>query len=134
MANALYTKGKEKILRGQINWETDSIKVALIKNDYLQSLATDEFYSDISAHVLGAPVALTGASVAGGFLDAADISFASIAAGSTSEGVVIYKDTGTPATSPLLAYIDVITGFPVLTNGNDVNVQWDNGTYKIFSL
>ena len=134
MANMLYTKAKEKILRGQINWETDSIKVALIKNNYLQSLATDEFYSDISAHVLGAPVALTGASVGGGVLDAADISFASIAAGSTAEAVVIYKDTGTPATSPLLAYIDVITGFPVITNGNDINVQWDNGTYKIFSL
>ena len=134
MANALYTKGKEKILRGQINWETDTLKVALIKNDYLQSLATDEFQSDIAAHILGTPVTLTGASVVGGVLDAADISFASIAAGNTSEGVVIYKDTGNPVTSPLLAYIDVITGFPVATNGNDVNVQWDNGTYKIFSL
>jgi hypothetical protein len=48
--------------------------------------------------------------------------------------VVIYKDTGSPASSPLLAYIDAITGFPLATNGGDITVQWDNGTFKIFSL
>lgn len=134
MANALYTKGKERILKGEIDFSTDTIKVALVKNDYLQNLATDEFLSDIAAHILGTPVTLTGVSIVGGVLDAADISFASIASGSVSEGVVIFKATGADVTSPLLAYIDVITGFPVTTNGNDVNVQWDNGTYKIFSL
>jgi hypothetical protein len=48
--------------------------------------------------------------------------------------VVIYKDTGVPGTSPLIAYIDTITGFPLVTNGGDITIQWDNGAYKIFSL
>jgi hypothetical protein len=38
------------------------------------------------------------------------------------------------ATSPVLIYIDTITGFPLATNGGDITIQWDNGAYKIFSL
>lgn len=134
MANALYTKAKEKILQGQINFLTDTIKVALVKNDYLQSLTTDEFLTSVSASVLGTAQTLATKSVTGGAFDAEDISFTAVAAGSTSEGVVIYKDTGVDATSSLIAYIDTITGFPLATNGGDVNIQWDNGTFKIFSL
>ena len=37
-------------------------------------------------------------------------------------------------TSPLLMYIDTITGFPLATNGGNVVIQWDNGAYKIVSL
>ena len=29
---------------------------------------------------------------------------------------------------------DIITGFPLITTGGDVIVQWDNGSFKIFSL
>jgi len=47
---------------------------------------------------------------------------------------VIWKDTGNPATSPLLLYIDTIGGFPLATNGGDITVAWNDGAYKIFSL
>lgn len=134
MANALYAKGKEKILSAAINFTSDTIKVALIKNDYAQNLATDEFYTSISASVLGTPQTLGSKSVAGGVFDAADITYTAVTAGDTSEGVVIYKDTGVAGTSPLIAYIDTITGFPLLLAGGDVEIQWDNGAYKIFSL
>ena len=134
MANALYTKGKEKILSGAINFATDTLKVALVKNDYAQNLTTDEFYSSISASVLNTDQTLGTKTVTGGAFDAADVTWAAVAAGAVTEGVVIYKDTGSPATSPLIAYIDTITGFPLTTNGGDITVQWDNGAYKIFSL
>ena len=134
MANALYTKGKEKILSGAINFTSDTLKVALVKNDYAQNLATDEFYSSISASVLNTDKTLLAKTVAGGAFDADDVTWTAVAAGAVSEGVVIYKDTGNPATSPLIAYIDTITGFPLATNGGDITVQWDNGAYKIFSL
>ena len=134
MANALYAKGKEKILSAAINFTTDTIKVALVKNDYAQNLTTDEFYTSISASVLGTPQTLSGKSIAAGVFDAADITYGAVTAGATSEGVVIYKDTGVAGTSALIAYIDVITGFPLATNGGDITIQWDNGTYKIFSL
>lgn len=134
MANALYAKGKEKMLSGAIDFTTDTIKVALIKNDYAQNLATDEFYTSISASVLGTPQTLASKSVVAGVFDAADITYTAVTAGDTSEGLVIYKDTGVAGTSPLLAYIDTITGFPLLLAGGDVEIQWDNGAYKIFSL
>jgi len=136
MANALYAKGKEKLLSSTnaISLDTDTIKVALVKNDYAQNLATDEFYTSISASVVGTPQTLISKTITGGVFDATDVTFSTVAAGSTCEGVVIYKDTGTAGTSALLAYIDTITGFPLATNGGDVVIQWDNGAYKIFSL
>lgn len=134
MANALYAKGKEKFLTGAINLSTDTIKVALVKNDYAQNLTTDEFYTSISAHVLGTPQTLGSKAITNGVFDAADVTFTAVTAGDTCEGVVIYKDTGTPSTSALIAYIDTITGFPLATNGGDITIQWDNGAYKIFSL
>lgn len=134
MANALYVKGAEKVLSGDINFVTDTIKVALVKNTYPQNLSTDEFYTSISTYVVGTPQTLGSKSVTGGKFDASDTTNTAVTAGDTLEGVVIYKDTGSAATSPLLAYIDVITGFPLLTNGGDITIQWDNGTFKIFSL
>lgn len=134
MANALYNKGKEKMLSGQINFLGDTIKVALVKNDYAQNLNTDEFFTSISAHVLSTPQELVTKSVTGGAFDADDATYLTVQAGDVSEGVVIYKDTGNPATSPLLAYVDSITGFPLTTNGGDITIKWDNGAYKIFSL
>ena len=66
--------------------------------------------------------------------DGDDLNFTGIASGATTEGVVIYKDTGNPATSPLIYYADTVTGFPMLTSGGAIEVRWDNGAYKIFSL
>ena len=134
MANALYGKGKEKILGADIDFAVDTIKVALVKNTYPQNLSTDEFYSDISAYVIGTPQTLSGKSLTLGVFDAGDATYTAVTAGDTLEGVVIYKDTGVAGTSPLIAYIDTITGFPLATNGGDITIQWDNGSYKIFSL
>lgn len=134
MANALYALGKEKILSGAINFVSDTIKVALVKNTYPQNLTTDDFYDDISAYVIGTPQTLGSKSVALGVFDAGDVTYTAVTAGDTLEGVVIYKDTGVAGTSPLLAYIDTITGFPLATNGGDITIQWDNGAYRVFSL
>ena len=134
MANALYSKGKEKILSAAVDFIDDTIKVALVKNTYPQSVTADEFFTSISAYVVGTPATLTSKSVTAGVFDAADPTFSSVVAGDTLEGVVIYKDTGVPGTSALIAYIDTITGFPLATNGGDITIQWDSGAFKIFTL
>lgn len=134
MSNALYGKGKEKLLSGSINLPSDTIKAALVSSSYTPNFSTHEFYSDISANVLDTPETLGSKTVTLGVFDAADPTFAAVAAGSTAKAVVLYKDTGLAASSPLLAYIDTITGFPLATNGGDVAIQWDNGANKIFSL
>lgn len=136
MANALYGKGKEKLLSSTsaVSLDTDTIKAALVSSAYTPNLSTDEFYSTISANVLGTPVALASKTITLGVFDAADVTFAAVAAGSTAKYVAIYKDTGLSSSSPLLALLDTITGFPYATNGGDILITWDNGANKIFAL
>ena len=134
MANAWYRKGAEKVLLAQVNFDTDTIKARLVKNTYAQNLSTDEFISSVTEITGSTDQTLANPSVTNGVFDADDITFTAVPAGETSEGVVIYKDTGVEGTSPLLMYIDTITGFPLATNGGNVVIQWDNGAYKIVSL
>lgn len=135
MANALYDKGREKFLKGEISWNSDNIKVVLVDAaDYTVNLSTHEFLSDVT---LGGRVATSGnlasKTTTAGVADAADVTFSAVT-GDQSEALVIYKDTGTASTSPLIAYIDTATGLPVTPNGGDITVVWDNGSNKVFRL
>ena len=134
MANAMYSKGKEKILSAGINWVTDLLKAVLIKNTYAQNLVTDEFHSTIASYVLNSAKTITSPSVTAGVFDADNVTFQAVTAGDTVEAVVIYKDPTVSGPSPLLLYIDNLTGFPLATNCGDITIQWDNGAFKIFSL
>jgi hypothetical protein len=137
MANALFDKGRESFL-GQnpaIDWDTDNIKVVLVDHGSDTPLPTsDQFLSDIGA---GARIAtsgnLAGKTVTAGVADADDIVLPSVS-GATVESIVIYKDTGVAATSPLIAFIDTATGLPLTPNGADVTIQWDSGANRIFKL
>lgn len=137
MANALYDKGRQAFLSGDIDWLVDTIKVTLVDvADYTVSLTAHDFINDVPA---GARVATgtlgtkTVDSPVGGVADAADVTFSAVT-GDPSEALVIWKDTGNEATSNLIAYIDTATGLPVTPNGGDIVVQWDNGTNRIFKL
>lgn len=135
MANALYDKGREKFLKGEISWNSHDIKCVLVDAaDYTVNLASDEFLSSIAAGGRVATSANLGTkTTTAGVADAADITFSTVT-GDPSEALVIYKDSGDPATSPLIAYIDTATGLPVTPNGGDVTVTWDSGANKIFKL
>lgn len=135
MANALYDKGREAFLTGGINWSGDSIKAVLVDTGaYTPNVATHQFLSDIAAGARVATSANLGSkTVAAGVADAADSLFTAVS-GPSVEAVVLYKDTGTAGTSPLIAYIDTASGLPVTPNGGDITVVWDNGANKIFKL
>ena len=133
MANALYGKGREKFLTGDIAWDTANIKVSLVDTGtYTVVIDTHEFYSDLSG-VVADSGNLASKTVALGVADAADVTFSSVT-GSSAEALVIWKDTGVAATSPLIAYIDTATNLPVTPNGGDITVAWDSGSNKIFKL
>ncbi|MDX7732233.1 hypothetical protein SJS46_03430 [Aeromonas caviae] len=133
MANALYDKGREKFLTGAINASADTLKCALIKDTYAPTLGSDEFFSTLSSHVAGTPQTLTSKTVTGGVLDAADVTFSAVPTAAVKY-CAIYKDTGSAATSPLIALFDTAAGLPVSTNGGDIIIAWDNGANKIFKL
>lgn len=133
MANALYDKGREGFLDGSIDWDTDTIKVALVDTGtYTVNLSVHDFYDDVTG-VVGTPQTLASKTVTSGVADAADVTFTSVT-GNSVEALVIYKDTGTASTSRLIAYIDTATGLPVTPNGGNITVAWDNGANKIFKL
>ena len=132
MANTLFPKGKQKFLTAAINLSTDTIKAILITDGYTYSTA-HEFLSDLGTTV-GTAQTLANKTVTDGVFDAGDVTFAALAPGATLKAVVLYKDTGVAGTSALIDYIDAVTGLPMATNGGDVQIQWDNGAYKIFSL
>ena len=135
MANALFDKGRQKFLEGGIAWGTDTIKAVLVDHGVdTPNPSTDEFLSDITA---GARIATSGALVnksqTSGVADADNVTIATVS-GATVESIVLYKDTGSAATSPLIAFFDTATGLPFTPNGGDVILEWDNGANKIFKL
>lgn len=132
MANRFYPKGAEKFWRGQINWESDNIAVAIVSVSYTYSDA-HEFLSDAGT-LVGTKQALANKTFAGGVFDADDADFGLLAPGSTAKALVLFKDTGNASTSPLLCYLDDVVGFPFTTNGGQVTVPWSNGADKIISL
>jgi len=134
MANQLYGLGRDKFANGDLDWVNDTMKLYLVDtDDYSVSIDVDEYADDIAAGAKVATATLAGNSTALGVVDANDTTFTSVS-GDVSEALVIWKDTGTPSTSPLIAYMDTGTGLPVTPNGGDITVQWDSGANKIFKL
>jgi hypothetical protein len=134
VSNSLYKKAGQRLLTGALNLSTATIKAAIVGPTYTPNLTTDEFLTAIASHRIGVDQTLTGVTVANGVFDADNALFPAIAAGSTGYAVVLYVDTGVAGTSPLLYFADQITGFPFNTSGAEVEVKWNDGASKIFSL
>lgn len=134
MANALYGKNREAFLKGQISWSSDNIKCVLVDAaDYTVSIDVDEFLSDIPA---GAREETSGnlanKTTTLGVADADDVTFTATS-GDTCEALVVYQDTGSAATSRLIAYFDTASGLPA-TLGGDITIRWASASPKIFKL
>src|SRR4029077_8289375 len=135
MANTVYSLYKQAILgAGGINLLTDTIKAALVSAGYTPNYATDQFYSTVSASTIGTPQTLTSPSVTLGVFNAASPVTYTAVSGAQVTQIVLYKDTGTGSTSPLVANINVSTGLPVTPNGGNITITWDAGANKIFAL
>lgn len=126
MANALYPKWKQALLEFTTNNDLDgqTVKVALVTAGYTYS-STDQYYSSVSASVVGTPQTLGSKTFTDGVFDAADVTFTAVS-GSQVVSLVIYIDTGNSATSPLVAFIDTgVTNLPVVPNGGDIAITFN---------
>lgn len=137
MASALYDKAKESFLsqNPSIDMDTDTIKVTLVNitTDYTYS-AAHQYFNQVTDYLGVTPQTLATKTVTNGQFDAAGVTFSSVAIDGTKTvgALVIYKDTGSAATSPLICYID---GFSAVTpNGGDITVTWDTSPNYIFAL
>lgn len=124
MANSLYPKFKESLLQAGVNLSTGTVKVALVDTGTYTYSATHQYLSSLTG-VVGTAQTLGTKTFTNGVFDATDAAFTAVT-GNTVEALVLYVDTGSAATSPLIAFIDTgVTGLPVTPNGGDINVTWN---------
>jgi hypothetical protein len=134
MANALYDTGRNAFLRGDLSWNSHTFKVVLVSSSYTVNLTSHQYLSSIpSGARVATSSALTTSLPGAGVADASDITFSSVT-GSQVTQFVIYRDTGTEATSQLVAYFDTATNLPITPNGGDISITWSNDTNRIFKL
>lgn len=116
-----------------VDWDTDTIKVALL-TAYSENQDTHDFFNDASgAEITGTGYTAGGASLGSKTatydtasdqtrLDAADTTWTTSTLSSTE--CVVYKDTGTGSTSPLIGFVDF--GGTVSTTAGTFQITWDS--------
>lgn len=109
----------------------DTIKVALVTSSYTPNFDTHDFFNDVTNEITGTGYTAGGATLGSQTItldttndrlvfDGADTSWASSTL--TAYAAVLYKDTGSAATSPLIAYVDF--GSNRVSDGGTFQIQW----------
>jgi hypothetical protein len=133
MASAIYNSAKLKLLSGNINLGTDTINVALCTSSYTPNIDTQTYYSDITNELPTAGgYTVGGATLTGETVTQDNTNNRAIFAGNnvswtnatfTARYAVLYKNTGTGTTSPLIAYIDF--GIDKTFAAETATIQWN---------
>ncbi len=121
-------------MNGGIDLDTDTIKVMLVTSSYTPDADTHDYKDDITNEVTGTGYTAGGATLSGktvtqdntnnlGVFDANDVTWSSSTI--TARGAVLYKDTGTASTSPLICYFDF--GSDKSSVSGDFTIQWNSG-------
>lgn len=121
--------------KGEVNFTDGNVKVALFTNAYTPNQDTHDYYNDLSGEVAaGGGYAAGGAALGTPTVsydqpsntikfDGADVTWA--ASTITARYAVVYYNTGTAATSPLLCYVDFGADFS--SSGGNFTIQWNSG-------
>lgn len=137
LANFIYSKAKEAILKGQVNVTSDPLRVVLIdKNYYTPNQSLDNFLSEIPvAAIKKISTNLMNVTCSAGVVDADDVIISDYD-GSAFSAVVLYKVGSSDSNSLLLFFIDTATGLPFTgaSSTSPVTIVWDNGPNKIISI
>lgn len=118
---------------GNVDIENDTIKAALVTSGYAFNADTHEYFSDITNEVTGDGYTAGGNTILGivvsidtandlAYADATDAVWDGLT--TTFRGIVIYKDTGTPTTSPLICFMDYKSD--QTADNDDTTLQWQS--------
>jgi hypothetical protein len=141
VTSKLYGNMPKLALNKEIDWDTNTIKVALCTSSYSPDQDVHDFFDDITNEVTGTGYTAGGATLGSktiGYtagtnvtkLDAADTTWSSSTI--TARYAIIYLDTGTASTSPLLAYIDF--GEDKSSSAGDFTITWDAAGIITFTV
>jgi hypothetical protein len=119
----VYPKAKESFITQSpsIDMDTDTIKVRLLRSSAYTFSSAHQFASSLPSAIV-TDVALASKAGTNGVFSAANAVFTAVPSGAAIDELVVYKDTGTAGTSPLVCYMD---GFSITPNGGDITVQWN---------
>jgi hypothetical protein len=133
MSNAVYPLALDAFAVGDIDYLSDTVVAQLVGAPYVYD-AAHQYAGDLTG-TFATPEPVPSKSVAGGEFFGGPVVFAAVLAGDTATGLVVYVDSGTPATSRLLAFIDTNADadpLSVTTNGADITATWpSNRIFKI---
>jgi len=135
--NSFKQKGYDSSTK--IDLASDTIKCALVTSTYTPNIDTHDFFDDITNEVTGTGYTAGGATLATKtwtlntaldkmVFDADDASWP--ASTITARYAVLYKDTGTPSTSPLIMIFDF--GVNQSSAASEFKIVWNSG--GIFEL
>lgn len=129
----LYGSFPAKLANKEIDWDTDTVKVALCTSTYTPAQDTHDYFNDITNEVTGTGYTAGGATLASKTVnytagtntttfDAADVSWTTSTI--TARYAVIYVDTaGASSTDPLIGYVDF--GENVSSSAGTFSITWD---------
>ena len=122
-----------------VQLDADTISIMFIDNADDTIVVTDASLSDV-ASAARVPSAASSPNLASktlgvvgvGVFDALDVTFTTLS-GDQAEQLLLFKNTGSDATSILIACWDTFTsGMPITPNGGDVTVQWNiSGIFSV---
>lgn len=134
MASKLYGNFLLKALNKEVDFDSDTIKVALLTSSYTPDQDAHDYFNDVSTYeVTGTGYTAGGITLASKtatydsgtnviVLDAADVTWSSSTI--TARYAVVYDSTGTSSTSALIGYVDFGSD-QSSTNGN-FTITWDS--------
>lgn len=126
----IYNHFKELLLEGGVDLLNDTIKAALVTG-YTVDIDAHDHWDDVSASEESGTGYTAGGATLGnktvtqddtddeGVFDADDVTWSGLDVGTPSHAI-LYKDTGTPSTSPLIAAVEL----GVASNGQDYTIAW----------
>jgi len=134
MASKLYGQFLSQALNKEIDWDTDTIKVALLTNSYTPDQDAHNYWDDVSTYqVTGTGYTAGGAALTNKtntytgasnviVLDADDVTWSSSTI--TARYAVIYNDSpATNATKGLIGYVDF--GSDQSSSNGNFTITWD---------
>lgn len=128
MTSQLYPKGAAHILgtATKVDFVADNIKFLFYASTYNSA---HEFVSDLTgASIVARSGNLAGKTTTLGVFDANDATVTAVSGSAFSE-LILYKDSGSDATSVLVAIFDISTFTPT---GADISVIWNaSGLFAI---
>lgn len=134
MASKLYGKFIQKAFNKEVDWDTDTIKVALLSSGYTPDQDTHDYFDDVSTYeVTGTGYSAGGETLASKTstydsgtnvitLDAADVTWSSSTI--TARYAVVYDASGgSSSTNPLIGYVDF--GSDQSSSNGNFTIAWD---------